>query len=76
MFLFPDAGEFKIKKSSHSKKIAKQLKKELQKEKEEKERAEKQKKEADQAPAQSRNYSAETLKVWQLECFALPLIRS
>ena len=54
-----DTGEFKIKKSSNSKKIAKQLKKELQKEKEEKERVEKQKKEADQAPAQSRNYSAE-----------------
>jgi cell shape-determining protein MreC len=62
--VFPEGQhEFKIKKSSHSKKIAKQLKKELQKEKEEKERAEKLKKENDKSPPPpARNYSTETLK--------------
>ena len=59
-------SEFKIRKSSHSKKIAKQLKKELQKEKEEKERAEKLRQDAEQtapSPPPARDYSAETLKV-------------
>ena len=63
LYIFTD-GEFKIKKSRHSKNTVKQLKKELQKEKEEKEKAEKLKNETKkEEPTVQRDYSAETLKV-------------
>ena len=71
--LFFIAEEFKIKKSSHSRKVAKQLKRELQREKEEKEREEKEKQERAKAQASASasasEYSAENLQVYFLDSY-------